>query len=78
MGLDIYLKRYDDFKATREAEKEYEELTNKIWDENGAKYDDLSEEQKESFRIGIGRFNTEEEIRWATKKIIETANVKLD
>ena len=32
-----------------------------------------NQEQKESFRIGIGRFNTEEEIRWATKKIIETA-----
>jgi len=49
MGLDIYLKRYDDFKATREAEKEYSELTDKIW-EIGVKYDDLTEEQKESFR----------------------------
>jgi cysteine desulfurase len=31
------------------------------------------QEQKESFRIGIGRFNTEEEIRWAAQKIVETA-----
>lgn len=30
-------------------------------------------EQKESFRIGVGRFNTEEEILWAANKLVETA-----
>jgi len=32
-----------------------------------------TQEQKESFRIGIGRFNTEDEISWAAAKLIETA-----
>jgi hypothetical protein len=69
MGLDIYLKRYDDFKATREAENEYEELSSKIWDEDGVKYEDMSEEEKESRRsrvnanaekLGLNNWGTDE------------------
>ena len=53
MGLDIYLKRYDDFKATRQSEEEYEELSNKIWEEGDVKYDDMSDEEKESRRSQV-------------------------
>lgn len=69
MGLDIYLKRYDDFEATRKAEKEYEELSNKIWDEDGVKYDDMTDEEKESRRsqlnagaerLGLDKWGTDE------------------
>jgi hypothetical protein len=69
MGLDIYLKRYDDFEATRKAQEEYEELTNKIWDAGGTKYDDLTDEQKDSFRaqdkanserLGLDEWGTDE------------------
>ncbi len=48
MGLDIYLKRYENFEATRSAEAKYEEESNKIWEEGGVKYDDMTEEEKES------------------------------
>ena len=50
MGLDIYLKRYDNFEATRTAQEEYDELSNKIWEEGDVKYDDMSEKEKESRR----------------------------
>jgi|JI10StandDraft_1071094.scaffolds.fasta_scaffold00150_113 hypothetical protein len=53
MGLDIYLKRYDDFKATRQSEEEYEKLSNKIWEEGEVKYDDMSDEEKESRRSQV-------------------------
>lgn len=52
MGLDIYLKWFDNHEETMEAEREYERLSEENWDGNqeDGKYDKLSEEQKESYR----------------------------
>jgi len=69
MGLDIYLKRYENFEATRAAEAKYEEESNKIWEEGGVKYDDMTEEEKESRRsrvnanaeaLGLNKWGTDE------------------
>lgn len=68
MGLDIYLKRYENFEATRAAETEYNSLTDEIWN-NCGEYDDLSEDQKESLRaqdeenakrLGLDRWGSDE------------------
>lgn len=68
MGLDIYLKRYENFEATRAAETEYNNLTDEIWN-NCGEYDDLSEDQKESLRaqdeenakrLGLDRWGSDE------------------
>jgi hypothetical protein len=68
MGLDIYLKRYENFEATRAAEVEYNNLTDEIWN-NCGEYDDLSEDQKESLRaqdeenakrLGLDRWGSDE------------------
>lgn len=68
MGLDIYLKRYENFEVTRAAEVEYNNLTDEIWN-NCGEYDDLSEDQKESLRaqdeenakrLGLDRWGSDE------------------
>jgi len=49
MGLDIYLKRYDNFEDTRRREEEHAKFSEKLWEDAGD-YDSLSEEKKEEIR----------------------------
>ena len=49
MGLDIYLKRYDNFEDTRRREEEHNKFSEKLWEDAGD-YDSLSEEKKEEIR----------------------------
>jgi hypothetical protein len=49
MGLDIYLKRYENFDDTMSRQKQYDDFTNKLWEEVG-EYKELSQEQKDSIR----------------------------
>ena len=52
MGLDVYLKRYDDFADTRAREARYEAGSEAIWAEvgGGLKYEQLTDAQKAEAR----------------------------
>jgi hypothetical protein len=45
MGLDIYLYRYNDYNETIRKEHEYEEASEKMWEDAG-EYEQLTQEQK--------------------------------
>ena len=69
MGLDIYLKKYKDFDETRKKEKEYEEKAESNWEKDGLKYDDLSDEDRDSIReenlklaesMGLDKYGSDE------------------
>lgn len=69
MGLDIYLKQYEDFDDTRRRQDEWEEYSEKLWDEAGA-YDELSDEEKEeiskkekekSDELNLGKYGQDED-----------------
>jgi len=49
MGLDVYLKKYENFSDAKKREDEYQKLSSKNWD-NGKKYEDLTQEEKEDLR----------------------------
>jgi len=49
MGLDIYLRRFEDFEGTQAKEAQYESESEKVWESFG-KYDDLTQEQKDTAR----------------------------
>lgn len=76
MGLDIYLYEYDDFAATRAAEQEYEQISEKIWDKFDLKYEHMTDAQKNecrdeaaavATRMGLGEYGEDE----ARKRKIE-------
>jgi hypothetical protein len=50
MGLDIYLRRYENFEDTQKKEKKYEKQSEKNWYFDGKKYEELTDEEKESAR----------------------------
>lgn len=54
MGLDIYLKWFDDFEATQELEAEYEKLSAENWKgrDNDDQYGKLSDSEKKELRDG--------------------------
>lgn len=58
MGLDIYLYRYNDFNKTQEVEQKYRDYSKEVWDGNddGEKYDKLSEAQKDEYRAKESAF----------------------
>ena len=55
MGLDVYLYRYDNFEATKQAETEAAEFLAKAWDV-GVPYDAMTETQKEAARAACKEF----------------------
>lgn len=46
MGLDVYLRRVDDYKKKQRLEKEYNDFTEKMWDDLGD-WETLSETQRD-------------------------------
>lgn len=70
MGLDVYLSRIEDFERVKAKEKEYENISNKIWNSlfGEIEYNDAAEEDKEKFSkelekiktaMGLNRFGTD-------------------
>ena len=52
MGLDIYFRKYEDFKKTKELEELHSQYSDQTWNEYG-EYDSLTEDQKEEIREKI-------------------------
>jgi hypothetical protein len=50
MGLDIYLYKNKDLAASKARRQEYEDRTNKIWEEAG-EYNEMTDEQKDGVRV---------------------------
>ena len=50
MGLDIYLKRFEDFTEAQRLEGMYHEQSEKYWNFDGKNYDDLTEGEREQAR----------------------------
>lgn len=50
MGLDIYLKKCSNLKDSQKKESEYNKESERNWHFNGRKYDDLTDDEKESAR----------------------------
>lgn len=52
MGLDVYLKRFEDYEATQRVEGEYNTKSEELWEVicEGKKYADASDEQKKLYR----------------------------
>lgn len=74
MGLDVYLYRYEDFKASRKAEEEYEERTSALWEKEDDEYDNISDElRKEEARIAqeLGMEKADFGYEYPGKKSIE-------
>jgi hypothetical protein len=57
MGLDVYLYRYDDFAATKEAEAKAEAFSETAWNHDGKKYEEMSDAEKEESRSTCAAFN---------------------
>ena len=57
MGLDIYLNKYNNYEDTISREKNYEDFSEKIWEESGD-YDKISEEKKEEIRTKLKEYAT--------------------
>lgn len=61
MGLDVYLYKFDDFETSKRIQKESEEGSEKIWAEiqQGKKYEELTEEQKNEARTRTNQLSRE-------------------
>jgi hypothetical protein len=70
MGLDVYLSRIEDFERVKAKEKEYEKITNRIWNSlfGELEYNDAPEEDREKFSkelekiktaMGLSRYGTD-------------------
>lgn len=68
MGLDIYLKRYNNFEDTKDRENKYNEFSESIWKEAG-EYESLTDEQKNEIRqredefantLGLNKWGSDE------------------
>lgn len=52
MGLDVYLKKFEDFESTQQLEASYEEIAERNWQDiqKGRSYEQLTDEEKDSVR----------------------------
>jgi len=55
MGLDVYLKKFENFEETQRKENEYNKYSEDYWNKFG-EYNDLTDEQKEEIRIHLKEF----------------------
>jgi hypothetical protein len=51
MGLDIYLRHFENFKESKRKTDLYEKESERLWDCGGHKYEEITEEEKKSIRI---------------------------
>jgi hypothetical protein len=80
MGLDVYLKHCANLDKANAIEEEYETKSNEIWDKIDKKYEDMTDEEKNSAHdacvviaeeLGLGKFGESLE-----KETIEQDSVK--
>ena len=52
MGLDVYLRRYEDFETDKELEKRYSEESEKLWNgiAKGREYKNVPEAERDEYR----------------------------
>jgi hypothetical protein len=51
MGLDIYLRHFENFEETKRKTNLYEKESSRLWECGGRKYGEITKEEKETIRI---------------------------
>lgn len=73
MGLDVYLKKYEDFKKTVTLEEEASKYSEAQYAATGKKYDDLTKEEKDEISERINKWNEDHGLsKWGSDEAVES------